>query len=119
MRKDISAETQTNKSKYSVGEEVKISVTMANKGLNPIEIIFASAQRYDFIVLKGNEEVWRWSNDKVFAMVLEQVLLKPGEKQTYSETWKPKDAKPGKYEVIGVVTSRPPYRSACVFKIDI
>ena len=115
---DILAETRTDKGKYSVGEKVKISVTVTNKGLDPVELIFASAQRYDFIVLKDGKEVWRWSNGKMFAMVLESLLLKSGEKQTYMETWKPKDITSGEYEVIGTVTSRPAHRAVCTFRIN-
>jgi len=119
VRKDILVKTQTNKSKYSMGEEVEMSVTVVNKRLGPVEFIFTSAQRYDFIISKGDEEVWRWSSGKVFAMVLEHLLLKSNEGQTYTETWKPKDATPGEYEVIGVIMSQPPLRATCTFKVDI
>jgi hypothetical protein len=118
VKKDISVETRTDKGEYSVGEEVKISVTVTNRGMNPVELIFMSAQRYDFIVVKDDREVWRWSNNKMFAMVLESLLLKPGEKQTYMETWEPKCITPGEYEVIGTVTSRPAHRATCVIKIN-
>jgi uncharacterized membrane protein len=118
VEKDISVETRTDKGEYSVEEEVKISVTVTNRGMNPVELIFMSAQRYDFIVVKDDREVWRWSKNKMFAMVLESLLLKPGEKQTYMETWEPKCITPGEYEVIGTVTSRPAHRATCVIKIN-
>jgi uncharacterized membrane protein len=118
VEKDISVETRTDKGEYSVGEEVKISVTVTNRGMNPVELIFMSAQRYDFIVVKDDREVWRWSNNKMFAMVLESLLLKPGEKQTYMETWEPKCITSGEYEVIGTVTSRPAHRATCIIKIN-
>lgn len=118
MEKDILVETQTDKGEYSVGKEVKMSVTVTNTGLNPVELIFTSAQRYDFIVLKDEEEVWRWSSSKVFAMVLEPLLLKSGEKQIYTEIWKPKEIPLGEYEAIGIVTSRPAHRATCTFKIN-
>jgi len=119
VEKDILVETRTDKGKYSLGEEVEMSVTVTNLGLNPVELFFASAQHYDFIVSKGDEEVWRWSNGKVFAMVLETLLLEPGEKQTYKETWKLKDkVKPGEYEVIGIITSRPSHKATCAFDIN-
>ena len=118
MENDVLVETRTNKGEYSLGEEVKISVTVTNKGLTPVELIFTSAQRYDFIVLKDGAEVWRWSNNKMFAMVLESLLLKTGENQTYKETWKPKAITPSEYEVMGTVTSRPAHRATCKFKIS-
>jgi len=118
VEKDISVETRTDKGEYSVEEEVRISVTVTNRGMNPVELIFMSAQRYDFIVVKDDREVWRWSNNKMFAMVLESLLLKSGEKQTYMETWEPKCITSGEYEVIGTVTSRPAHRATCVIKIN-
>ncbi|MEM2849628.1 MAG: BsuPI-related putative proteinase inhibitor [Candidatus Bathyarchaeia archaeon] len=117
MEKEILVEAQTDKGKYSAGEEVKMSITVANKGQSPIELIFTSTQRYDFMVLKDGGEVWRWSNGKVFAMILESLPLKPGEKRTYTETWRPEDVAPGEYKVVGVVTSQPKYRATCKFVI--
>jgi hypothetical protein len=118
VENDVLAEIRTDKGEYSVGEEVKISVTLTNKGLTPLELIFTSSQRHDVIVLKEGVEVWRWSNNKMFAMVLESLLLKPGEKQTYMETWEPKCITSGEYEVIGTVTSRPAHRATCIIKIN-
>ena len=118
LANDILVETRTDKPEYSIGEEIKMSVKVTNKGLNPVELVFTSAQRCDFMVLKDGAEVWRWSNGKMFAMVLESLLLKSGEKQTYMETWKPKDITPGEYEVIGTVTSRPAHRAVCTFRIN-
>lgn len=111
-------ETRTDKDKYSVGEEVKMSVTVTNKGSTSIELVFTSAQRYDFIVLKDDNEVWRWSTGKMFAMVLERLLLKPGEGQTYTERWKPNDVTPRKYEVVGIIMSRPPLKATCTFNVN-
>jgi hypothetical protein len=117
VRSGILVETRTDKDKYSVGEEVKLSVTVTNKGLKPVELLFTSAQHYDFIIFKGDKEVWRWSNGKVFAMALESMLLKPGEKQIYTGTWKPKDTRPGEYKVMGLVLSRPAHRAQCTFRV--
>ena len=114
----VVVETRTNKNKYSVGEEVELSVAVNNTGSSPVELIFTSAQHCDFIVLKDDNEVWRWSSDKMFAMVLEQLSLKPGEKQTYREPWKPRDAMPEEYNLTGIITSQPPRSSTCTFKIE-
>jgi len=118
LETDILAKTRTNKRRYSLGEEVVMSVTVANKGLNPVELVFLSAQRYDFIVLKNGRVVWRWSDGRVFAMVLETLFLKSGEEQTYNETWVPEDVTPGECEVIGIVTSRPSLEARCTFRMN-
>jgi len=115
---DILVKTRTNKRSYSLREEVVISVTVANKGLIPVELIFPSAQRYDFMILKSGREVWRWSDGRVFAMVLGTLFLKSGEEQTYKEMWMPKDVMLGEYEVIGIVTSRPSLEARCTFRMN-
>jgi hypothetical protein len=107
----------TSKGQYSVEEEVEMSVTVENQGLSPLELLFTTAQKYDFIVSKGGREIWRWSTDKMFAMVIEQFLLKPNEKQTFTDKWKPIDLPPGEYKVIGVIMSSPHLEGACKFKV--
>ncbi|MCL5877897.1 MAG: BsuPI-related putative proteinase inhibitor [Candidatus Bathyarchaeota archaeon] len=118
MKTQISVKTQTSKSQYSVEEEVEISVTITNGGRSPVELIFTSAQRYDFIISKGEKEIWRWSNGKMFAMTIEQLILQPNETLTYTEKWKPTDATPGEYKATGVIMNQPPFEAPCTFIVD-
>lgn len=118
MRDAVVVETRTNKNKYSVGEEVELSVAVNNTGSSPVELIFTSAQRCDFIVLKDDNEVWHWSSGKMFAMIIEQLILKPNEAQTYTKIWKPSGVTPRKYEVMGIIMSRPPLRATCTFNLS-
>jgi len=117
MENDVLVEILTDKREYSVEEDVKISVIVTNRGINLVELIFMSTQRYDFKILHEDREVWCWSSDRVFAMFLGQLFLKPGEKITYMETWKPKGIMPGEYKVIGTVTSRKTHSATTVFAI--
>jgi hypothetical protein len=117
MEKDVYVESLTDKKEYSIKEEVKISVTVTNIGVNPVELIFMSAQRYDFMVLHKNRAVWCWSSDRVFGMVLGRLFLKSTGKQTYMQTWNQTDNIPGKYIVIATITSLPAYTATCRFKI--
>lgn len=107
----------TDKSKYRLSEPVRMTLKILNGGVLPVKLIFTSTQRYDFTILKGDEEVWRWSKDKVFAMVVGSVSLKPFETRTYTETWNAIGASPGEYKVVGVVTSRPTRKATCTFEI--
>jgi len=117
MERRIIVEVQTDKDEYTLYEPVQMTLKIWNKETKPIELVFTSAQRYDFIVLKNDEEVWRWSKDKMFAMVPSSLLLKPHEKRVYTETWKTPAAIPGEYKVVGVVTSRPAFKATSTFKI--
>ncbi|MCS4540909.1 MAG: BsuPI-related putative proteinase inhibitor [Euryarchaeota archaeon] len=105
-----------DKPEYWSGQIVNMTVTILNNGPNPITIEFASSQRYDFIILKNNNEIWRWSADKAFAQVIGSVTLQPGEKQSYFETWKTTQV--GTYTLIGIITSKPKYEAKTSFKVN-
>jgi hypothetical protein len=77
MEEGIIVEVQTDKDEYTPYESVRMTLKIWNSGTMPVELVFASAQRYDFIILKDSEEAWRWSKDKTFAMVLGSLSLKP------------------------------------------
>ena len=117
MLENVEVEARTGRSQYRAGDEVEVSVTVNNKGPGPVELTFASSQRYDFLLLEDGEEVWRWSRDKMFAMVLGHLLLEPGEGQTYTETWRLGGVPRGEYELVGVVTCQPPLRATCTFTV--
>jgi hypothetical protein len=70
VRNSLEVKTETIKGEYAVGEEVEMSVTVVNNGADSVELVFKSSQRYDFYIFKGDEEIWRWSADKMFAMVI-------------------------------------------------
>ena len=68
----------TNKINYSVGEPIMIALKIFNYTEEDITFHFNTSQRYDFIIEdeEGNE-VWRWSEDKMFTMVLGEEILGP------------------------------------------
>jgi len=108
---------QTDKAEYAIGEQVRVSLDVLNLGPNPVKLNFNSAQRYEFIVLKDDKEVWRWSNNKMFAMVLGSLVLKPNEKRSYTEALETAGMVPGNYDLVGIITSRPPLKATCKFTI--
>jgi len=118
MEKDILVTVQTDKEEYEVGEQVRMYLKILNNGPYPMRLDFASAQRYDFIVYRDKEEVWRWSGDEVFAMVLGSITLKPNEKRVYAETLSAKEMTQGTYKLVGTITSRPPLKATCTFRIE-
>jgi hypothetical protein len=105
---------ETEKTAYQVKEPVVMRLTvLAPEGTNdPAQLVFPSAQRYDFIVTKEGREIWYWSRDRVFAMMMDQMVLKPGESLRYTETWDQRDNEgawvpPGSYRVVGVLKASP------------
>ena len=117
LKNDVVVETRTDKSMYVMDEDVSMSVAVTNAGSSLVELVFGSAQRYDFVVLKDGDEVWRWSQGRVFAMNLGLLYLEPGEKQFFRETWKLVDVIPGCYTLKGMITSQKVGSSTCTFKV--
>ena len=100
----------TDKMSYSVDEPIKMTLKVFNYTQEDIVFYFNTSQRYDFIIEdeEGNE-VWRWSKDMMFAMVLGEENLGPNNPEvTYTAEYRDK-LNLGYYKVTGifVVTDRP------------
>ena len=98
-------------------------LTVTNKGNKPLELIFSSSQRYDFVVEKEGKEIWRWSKDKLFAMMLGELTLQPDQSLVYQEIWAQEDnagnlVPPGRCEIIGILKTAPQSIS-CSLDIEI
>jgi len=111
--KDVALSLQADRSVYRVGQRVVLTLTVTNRGERPIRLTFPSAQVYDFVVRQDGREVWRWSRDKMFTMMLTEVLLPPGKPQSYTEPWDQIDTEgrpipPGEYEVVGLLVDKQP-----------
>jgi hypothetical protein len=100
----------TDKMSYSIGESIKMILKIFNYTEEYIDFHFNTSQRYDFIIEdeEGNE-IWRWSHDMMFAMVLGEETLGPTNMEiTYTAEYKDK-LSPGYYKITGifVVQDRP------------
>lgn len=69
---------ETDKDAYSSGEEVSIQLRVENNSDELESLIFPTSQRYDIIISRDGKEVWRWAYEKVFAMVITVLKIKPG-----------------------------------------
>ena len=93
----------TDKMSYSVGEPIIITLKIFNYTEEDFIFHFNTSQRYDFIIEdeEGNE-VWRWSEGKMFAMVLGKEGLGPYNPEViYTAEYKDKLSS-GYYKVTGV-----------------
>lgn len=97
----------TDKMKYSVGESVKMTLKIFNYTEEEITFYFNTSQRYDFVIEdeKGNE-IWRWSNGRMFALVLgEETLGSNNPKIIYTIEYK-SELDSGNYKIIGVLVAK-------------
>lgn len=84
---------------------VRFILHVTNTGEEPMELMFRTSQRYDFIVeTPSGEAVWRWSDDMAFLQALSQDTLEPGESWDMDATWDPGD-RTGDYVATGVLTA--------------
>jgi len=94
----------TDKMNYSIGDELIImTLKIFNYTEEDTVFHFNTSQRYDFIIEdeEGNE-VWRWSKDRMFAMVLgEETLGLANPEIIYTAEYKGKLVS-GYYKVTGI-----------------
>ena len=96
-----------DKMSYSVGEPIKMTFKIFNYTEEDIVFQFNSAQRYDFIIEdEKGKEVWRWSKERMFAMVLGEDTLGPTNPEIiYTAEYKGK-LSPGYYKVTGIFVAQ-------------
>jgi len=99
---------------YAAGAPVRFTLSVINEGRAPVAMQFSSGQKYDIEVRRGGQPVWHWAADRMFTQVLTSLTLSPGERKSFSETWKQQDdsgrpAPAGEYEAIATLatTTRP------------
>jgi len=75
---------------HNQGEEIRFTIFVGVS--EPMTLYYRTTQRYDIVVTDSEDkEVWRWSKDKAFGEVLEQVDLEPNEWLTFDELWDQRD----------------------------
>ena len=97
----------TDKTIYPTGETILMTLKIFNYTQEEISFQFTTAQRYDFIIEdEEEEEIWRWSKDKMFAMVLgEEILGLTNPEVNYSAECKSKLSS-GYYKVTGIFVAQ-------------
>lgn len=97
----------TDKMNYSVGEPTKMTFEIFNYTEEDVTFHFNTSQRYDFIIEdeEGNE-VWRWSEDRMFAMMLGEEVLGPTNPEvTYIGEYT-NNLSPGYYKITGIFVAQ-------------
>jgi len=97
----------TDKMSYSVGEPIIIALKIFNYSEEDVVFYFNTAQRHDFIIEdeEGNK-VWRWSKDRMFAMVLGEEILGPTNPEIiYTAKYKG-DLSSGYYKITGFFVAK-------------
>lgn len=101
------------------GGKVKLVLRVRNEKDKMIPLNFDNDQSFDFLITQesSDQPLWRWSTTHYFAKVKRSIGLRPGESFEYSGEWDGLDSNrqpvpAGKYQVIGILTSKPEWRTA-------
>jgi len=75
---------------FEQGKPIQLAITIAVR--DPMTLYYRTSQRYDLAVINSeDQEVWRWSRERAFAQVTEEVPLGAGETLSFPETWEQED----------------------------
>jgi hypothetical protein len=97
---------------------LKLEMLVVNVSDKLLPFKYNSSQNYDFVItdIATGQEVWRWSRGTVFAQVVRSDSIRGNSKWIYSEVWNRRDndknpVSPGRYRLVGILTSQPPIQS--------
>ncbi len=89
----------------TVGDDaVEFAFAVTNAGDDPVDLQFSDACRADVAVEDDGQEVWRFSEGRMFAQMIVEETLAPGETETYTMAWE--DPAPGDYEAAAALAAR-------------
>ncbi len=104
---------------YQSGKIITIKLKVFNYSAETINFYFNSSQRYDFIIEndEGNE-IWCWSEGRIFAQMLGEEILGPSNPEViYTAEYKGK-LSPGYYKVTGIfVAQEKPMSGSIVIEV--
>jgi hypothetical protein len=92
----------TDQASYTPGQPVQLRLEVLNDTDQPVRLHFNSSKQYDFEVLWEDQLIWRWSADRMFAQMLTEETIGPGERRGFEATWDGRlsggeVARPGEY----------------------
>lgn len=83
---------------------LQLRLTVENTGEDPIELRFSSGQRVEFTAERDGEEVWRWSEGRMFTQALSTQRVVSDETVSFDAEWS--DPPSGEFLVRGRLTAR-------------
>lgn len=120
---EIEVILETDKGTFSPGERIPLRLSLHNTSAQPVELEFPTSQQVDFVIRgQGGVEIARWSLGRQFTQQGIRLTLQPNQRVLIGETagWQQLDQNsrpvpPGRYELVGVVTSRQQLAPVTIF----
>jgi hypothetical protein len=101
----------TDRAVYSPGDAIEMTLKVSNRTEKTVTFQFRDARRFDFVIETGGKDLWWWSDGRVFAQVLGEERLAPGQTLTYRAKFEG-GLKPGIYMVRGMILHEEMYLQA-------
>ncbi|HEU0302609.1 MAG TPA: BsuPI-related putative proteinase inhibitor [Longimicrobium sp.] len=89
----------------TAADTVVLALRVTNPHQAPVQVAFLSGQTYDFAVLGGGREIWRWSADRGFTQAVQTLTLEPGGTWSFGERWVRPPGIRGELTAVGRLTS--------------
>jgi hypothetical protein len=89
----------------SLADSVGFTLSLTNVSSEPLPLTFPTGQSFDFVVMDGGRELWRWSEGMMFTQAIRQETLSPEETRTFTAWWSPPAGTRGEFTVRGHLTA--------------
>jgi hypothetical protein len=78
------------------GHQLAFTLRVTNNAKKKLELVFPSGQTHEVVVFDAvGEEVWRWSDGRMFTQALQNRVLAAGDTLTLEMIWTPKEVSSG------------------------
>jgi hypothetical protein len=84
---NVSVTFSVRPARVEVGRTVSFTLRVINLGGRAAQLTFPTSKQYDFWVTRGENETWRWSDEKLFTQAIEKRTIGPQSAITLSEPW--------------------------------
>ncbi|MGH8989953.1 MAG: BsuPI-related putative proteinase inhibitor [Acidimicrobiia bacterium] len=91
----------------AAGQPVTWSLRVRNDGAEPVTLTFPSGKRGDVVLEAEGNEVYRWSDERVFTEAVTQQELAPGQEVEYPLEEPSLGVEPGDYDLIATLAAEP------------
>ncbi|QCS43165.1 BsuPI-related putative proteinase inhibitor [Natrinema versiforme] len=95
-------------------DAVMFVFTVTNSGDEPVDLQFSDACKAEFVLEDDGDEIWRFTEGRMFAQVLSSDALAPGEATTYEAEWS--DPDPGDYTAVAELRAQDEH---CAARADV
>ena len=100
----------------SVNSTATFTFSVTNGEDSPVELTFRSGKVADVAVTESGEEVWRWSDGRMFTQALQTRTLDSGETVEQEFVWE--DPPAGEYEAVATLASEPGAEADATFTVS-